>query len=168
MKGNKFQKPLFGNPVVENKVEPNTHPPKRRGRPPKNKTEPEKLLQTKVSPKKGVKIGETQKIVVEKPKQQKSNVKPERGWKDFNTSKPETLRPCEFYTQDTKGKQYTFRGYILSPGCTITNDPYKLVILRKKFGNLFYKELPCLTINECPSGFPDCENCKNKKKGLKL
>ena len=165
MKGNKFQKPLFGNPVVENKVDKKTDPPKRRGRPPKVKTEVVEVKETKkVTTKKENKVVE--KKPVEKPiPKPEHNIKPEKGWKDFDKCKPEILRPCDFYTQDPKGKQYTFRGYILMPGCTITDDPYKLVILRKKFGNLFYKELPCLTVKECPKEFPDCDNCPKNRKG---
>lgn len=169
MKNKQFQKPLFevlaSKKEDKPKKEESAPTPKRRGRPPKQKQET--VSQVKVSPKKDMKIGEKKKIV-EKVVETKSIIKPERGWKDFNKTKPDILRPCEFYVQDKKGKQYMFFGYIKEPGCTVTDDPYKLVVLRKRFGNLFYRELKCLDISNCPNSFPDCEKCKlNKKSGGK-
>jgi hypothetical protein len=168
MKKSNFQKPLFG--VSDKKDTKAIEQPKRRGRPPKQKQDKTLKQNTpkKDSPKIVSKIGEKKKLgekIVEKSTPQKSNVKANKGWKDYNTSKPELMHPCEFYTQDDKGKQYMFYGYLESDGWAVTDDPYKLVVLRKKFGNMFYRELPCKDLSNCKDNFPHCKTCKlNKEK----
>lgn len=162
MKKSNFQKPLFS--ISNNKDISTTEQPKRRGRPPKQKQNitPKQNTPKKDSPKITPKIVEKKKLV-EKPVPQKSNVKANRGWKDYNTSKPELMHPCEFYTQDDKGKQYMFYGYLESVGCAVTDDPYKMVVLRKKLGNMFYRELPCKDLSNCKDNFPHCKTCKLNK-----
>jgi hypothetical protein len=86
----------------------------------------------------------------------------ESGWKDFNTSKPEIHIPCDFYI-DTGKKRLTFRGYIQEPGVTCTDDPYKLTVLRRKYGNIKYREILGCKVEDCPEGFPCCERCKRGK-----
>lgn len=164
MKKSKFQKPLFS--ISDRKDTQITEPPKRRGRPPKQEKDITSKQNTpkKDSPETTTKIVKNKKSG-EKPVPQKSTVKANKGWKDYNTSKPELMHPCEFYTQDDKGKQYMFYGYLESVGCAVTDDPYKMVVLRKKFGNMFYRELPCKDLSNCKDNFPHCKNCKlNKEK----
>jgi hypothetical protein len=84
-------------------------------------------------------------------------------WKSFLTSRPEILVPCKFYVETDKKKEY-FYGYVADHGITCTNEPYKLVVLRKKYNNLYYKEMKdCFSIVNCPNNFPDCEHCKRNK-----
>lgn len=87
------------------------------------------------------------------------------GWKDFTKSKPELLQPVEFYVDTGKKKKDIFRGYIKTPGETITDEPYKLVVLRKRYGNLYYRNIEgCNDISQCPKEFPFCDKCSKRKK----
>lgn len=152
-----MQKPLF---VIDKKEDTKEQTPVKtthRGRPKKNKSTTD-TTQTKSKKKTGQKsilTTETENVTV---------VKAEKGWKDFNKTKPELMQPCEFYVEGKNGKKYEFRGYIKEPGCTVTNEPYYLVVLRKRYGNLFYKEIKgCTDVRLCPQEFPECKNCKRKK-----
>lgn len=108
---------------------------------------------------------------VEKPKRGRRKKKQETvttksDWKNFLTdTKPECLKPLEFYVDTGNGKQDIFRGFIKEPGVTATDEPYKLVVLRRKHGNLYYREIPgCDTVENCPNNFPNCELCGRNKK----
>lgn len=94
-------------------------------------------------------------------KQNKVVDKDKYKWQSFDKVHPEIGVPCEFYVQTDKSKEY-FYGYIADIGVNCTNDPYKMVVLRKKFNNLYYREL-CNSILNCPNNFPNCENCKLNK-----
>ena len=168
-----FRKPLF---EVESKelqkknkkqedVELVETTKKRRSRPKKNT-----LVHTtkKESPKSGIKIGESKKSVVEK--KPTGTLKPDKGWKDFKKSRPEPLRPCDFYVVDEKDKRYEFRGYVRHHNGVITDHIYELAVIGKRTGNIFYRELPCENVSNCPNEFPRCETCKQMKKsgGKKL
>ena len=147
------QIPLFGFDKKEVPKEPpkevTEKPVKKRGRPPKNKQDSGLTQKENTQPKK---------------KNETSRKSLGAGWKDFNKTKPELLQPCEFCIVDDKGNHLMFNAFIKEPGCTITNDPYKLVVLRKRYGNIYYKEIKtCSNVQECPEGFPNCENCKKKK-----
>ena len=116
-----------------------TEPKKKRGRPPKSTT-------------------------VDVETKQKKPVK-EAPWKDFSKSKPEFMQPCEFYVDTGNGKVDIFYGYVEREGINVTDEPYKMRVLRKKYGNLNYREIAgCKDVSKCPRQFPDCKNCKNKKK----
>jgi hypothetical protein len=92
------------------------------------------------------------------------NLTTDSEWKDFSTNKPELLIPVEFRIDTGKGKYIQFRGYMKEKRVTCTDEPYKLVVLRKKYGNLFYREIPgCTDIQKCPDQFPTCEKCPNHK-----
>lgn len=93
-----------------------------------------------------------------------TNLPTDSEWKDFSTNKPELLIPVEFRIDTGKGKYIQFRGYMKEKRVTCTDEPYKLVVLRKKYGNLFYREIPgCTDIQKCPDQFPTCERCPNHK-----
>lgn len=97
----------------------------------------------------------------EKSKVTKEVSKPSEHWKSFYKSQPELLVPCEFYVDTGTDKKDIFRGYIKEKGVTCTDEPYKLVVLRKKYGNLFYHEINgCESVDNCPDNFPHCEKCK--------
>lgn len=144
------------------KQEPET-PKRKRGRPSKQKQEPvipvkpvEPLVKKRGRPKKE-KVAVPVEPVVSQPV--------DNEWKDFNTTKPVTMQPVEFYVNMGKSKIDIFRGYIWQPGVTVTDEPYKLVVLRKKYGNLWYREIPgCVDTSNCPGGFPHCEKCKRRSK----
>lgn len=152
-----MQKPLF---VVDKKEDTKEELPSKvvkRGRPKKNKDDVQ-TLHTKQEKK-----TKQKKILVTKEKQV-TKIKADKGWKDFNRTKPELLQPCDFYVEGNKGKRYEFRGYIKEPGCTVTDEPYYLVVLRKRYGNLFYKEIStCKNVSSCPNEFPNCDKCKLRK-----
>lgn len=93
-----------------------------------------------------------------------TNLQTDSEWKDFSTNKPEPLVPVEFRIDKGKGKYIQFRGYMKEKRVTCTDEPYKLTVLRKKYGNLFYREIPgCTDIQKCPDQFPTCEECPNHK-----
>ena len=93
-----------------------------------------------------------------------TNIPTDSEWKDFSTNKPELLVPVEFRIDTGKKKYIQFRGYMKGKYVTCTDEPYKLTVLRKKYGNLFYKEIPgCTDIQKCPNQFPTCERCPNRK-----
>jgi hypothetical protein len=93
-----------------------------------------------------------------------TNIQTDSEWKDFSTNKPEPLVPVEFRIDKGKGKYIQFRGYMKEKRVTCTDEPYKLTVLRKKYGNLFYREIPgCTDIQKCPDQFPTCEGCPNHK-----
>lgn len=86
------------------------------------------------------------------------------GWKSFDLTRPDMLVPCEFYVDTGDSKKDIFYGYVAEMGMTCTNEPYKLVVLRKKYNNLYYREVKdCENVFDCPNGFPDCKNCKRGK-----
>ena len=126
-------------------------------------------------PKKTTTITEPKNEKVAKPKQKQQPIKPitkkrvqdqadKNGkWKDFSTSKPEYMKPCEFYVDTGKDKIDIFYGYVERAGVTVTDEPYKMRVLRKKYGNLHYREVKdCQSVNDCPNGFPHCDKCKKK------
>jgi hypothetical protein len=85
------------------------------------------------------------------------------GWKSFYDSRPEKLAPCEFYVDTGKKKEH-FYAYVSESGLTCTDEPYKLIVLRKKYNNLYYREISgCNSVYNCPKMFPDCKNCRRKK-----
>lgn len=133
-------------------------PKKKRGRP--RKTDLPNVEQDPVKEVKKVK--EKTKTIKQKVREE---IDPDDiGWKDFSKSKPELLTPVEFYVDTGKKKKDIFRGYIKTPGETITDEPYKLVVLRKKHGNLYYRNIDgCNDIMQCPREFPYCEYCEKKK-----
>lgn len=143
-------------------------PEKKRGRPKKN-PEPVKTQQTVVKPEKSKKESakkEKKEIIVKQPKspepvKKKTTKKLKDDWKSFDESKPEKLVPCEFYVDTGSEKQDIFYGYISEENLTCTNEPYKLIVIRKKYGNLYYREIKgCSSIHECKDYFPDCKHCK--------
>ena len=126
-------------------------------------------------PKKTATVTEPKKETVVKPKQKQQPIKPVTNkrvqnqpdkngkWRDFNTSKPEYMKPCEFYVDTGKDKIDIFYGYVERAGVTVTDEPYKMRVLRKKYGNLQYREVKgCQSVNDCPNGFPHCDKCKKK------
>ena len=88
-----------------------------------------------------------------------------RGWKDYSKTKPGIHVPCDFFI-DTGKKVVSFRGFMQTEKILCTDDPYKATVMRKKYGNMFYKEIKGCTVEQCESGFPRCESCK-KAKGRK-
>ena len=86
-------------------------------------------------------------------------------WKSFDTSRPDIFTPCEFYVNKGTDKKDIFYGYVTRLGSVCTDDPYNLVVMRKKYNNLYYREIDgCTSINECSNFFPDCRNCKKRNK----
>lgn len=85
------------------------------------------------------------------------------SWKSFYDSRPEKLAPCEFYVDTGKKKEY-FYAYVSESGLACTDEPYKLIVLRKKYNNLYYREISgCDSVYNCPNMFPNCKNCRKKK-----
>lgn len=126
-------------------------------------------------PKKTATVTEPKNEAVVKPKQKQQPIKqitkkrvPDQTdkngkWRDFNTSKPECMKPCEFYVDTGKDKIDIFYGYVERTGVTVTDEPYKMRVLRKKHGNLHYREVKgCSNVNDCPNCFPNCKTCKKK------
>jgi len=127
-------------------------------------------------PKKDVVVSAPKKETVAESKQKQQPIKPitkkqkvkdqpdKNGkWKDFNTSKPEYMKPCEFYVDTGKDRIDIFYGYVERAGVTVTDEPYKMRVLRKKYGNIQYREVKgCQSVNDCPNGFPHCDKCKKK------
>jgi len=148
-------KPLFLNTKNQTQSE-QTPEKKKRDRPKKNPTE---------QPKQEVKTQPVKKETKKEITQKQSNIKPISGWKDFLKQKPDALIPVEFYVDNGKQKQDIFRGYVSRDGMTVTDEPYRLVVLSKKYGNLFYRFIyGCPNLNNCPNDFPSCDLCKRKKK----
>lgn len=153
-------KPLFGGTSSEdqsiklNKVVKEDKP--KRGRPKKTATVTEPKNETVVKPK------QKQQPIKQITKKRSQNQTDKNGkWKDFYTSKPECMKPCEFYVDTGKGKIDIFYGYVERMGATVTDDIYKMRVLRKKYGNLYYREIKgCDTVNDCPNGFPNCDKCE--------
>ena len=159
MKKQNNSKPLFLNTKSQIQSE-QTPEKKKRGRPRKSPI-PEK--QNTTIEKKSISTDPKEIKKEQLPKQ--SNVKPESGWKDFLKQRPESLIPLEFYVDTGKEKHDIFRGYISHDGLATTDDPYKLIVLRKRFGNLFYRFIyGCTNLDNCPNNFPMCELCKRHKK----
>lgn len=143
-------------------------PVNRRGRP-KKSAESKKTQQTVVErskKKKEVTVNDKQDNLVKDAKKPKSTKKQEIKkskdcWKSFDQSKPDKMVPCEFYVDTGSEKKDIFYGYISEENLTCTNEPYKLIVLRKKYGNLYYREISgCSSIHECKDYFPDCKHCK--------
>lgn len=135
-------------PVIQEK--------KKRGR-------PKKVVSNHIKEKETTK----KKEVVKEKTNIKSDAKPDKGWKDFSKTKPDALVPCEFYVDTGKEKKDIFTGYIMDAGCTVTDEPYKLVVMRNKYGNLFYREIKgCSDIRNCPNEFPSCSKCPIAKRKL--
>lgn len=161
MKKQNNSKPLFLN--TKSQIQSEQAPEKKkRGRPRKNPL-PEK--QNTAVEQKSTSITPKNVEVKREKVPAQSNVKPQNGWKDFLKQRPESLIPLEFYVDTGKQKQEIFRGYISHDGLATTDDPYKLVVLRKRFGNLFYRFIyGCTNLDNCPNNFPSCDRCKRKKK----
>lgn len=141
-KQNGNQMKLFDLSAKNTSPEKETEPKKKRGRPPKSTT-----------------------TVVETEKQKPQKPAKEIPWKDFSKSKPEFMHPCEFYVDTGNGKIDIFYGYVEREGINVTDEPYKMRVLRKKHGNLHYREIAgCKDVSNCPRQFPDCKNCKQRKK----
>lgn len=134
--------------------------PKKRGRPKKTVT-----LETTVET-----FPSTEKKKRERPKKNKETIvqttKPISDWKEFFSSeKPELMKPLEFYVDTGNGKQDIFRGYRKDEFGVITDEPYKLHVLRKRYHNLYYRYIPgCEDLTNCPEEFPNCEKCRRKNK----
>ena len=135
-------------------------PKKKRGRPPKPKEEPkvEKSVKTDKNT--------VEKSVKPPSKTVEKCVTKEKPWKSFDSSRPEKLVPCEFYVDKGTDKKDISYGYVSLNGCLCTDDPYNLIVCRKKYGNLYYREIDgCNSVEQCDNFFPDCKNCtKGKKK----
>ena len=148
----------------ENNVETKNEPQpvtekKKRGRPKKFISDPVPENETKKKEKTTKQVKEKSVVV--------SDAKPDNGWKDYLKSKPEPLVPCEFYVDTGKEKKDIFTGYLMDAGCTVTDEPYKLVVMRNKYGNLFYREIKgCSDIRNCPNEFPKCSKCPIAKRKL--
>lgn len=128
----------------------------KRGRPKKTTTVTEPKNETVVKQKQQPIKPVTKKMVQD---QADKNGK----WKDFSKSKPECMKPCEFYVDTGKDKIDIFYGYVERAGVTVTDEPYKMRVLRKKYGNLHYREVKgCQSVNDCPNCFPNCKTCKKK------
>ena len=83
-------------------------------------------------------------------------------WEDYNKSRPETFVPCEFCVKTDKGEEL-FNGYVTLDKNLCTNEPYKAIVLRKRFGNMYYRKINgCSDVRLCPGEFPNCKNCKKK------
>ena len=142
-------KPLFGKKeepkqptITEDK------PVKKRGRP--KKEEQKKPIDE--SPKK--------KTV----KKQERPVEDERPWKDYYKQRPSNNVPCEFYVQMGRKRSPIGRGFIENGYIIYTDEPYYIIGARKKYGNLFYREIGCPNLDNCPDGFPKCKLCKGGRK----
>ena len=156
---------------------PPEEPKKKRGRPKKQQIieEPVKVVKKRGRPRK-----EQSEPIVEKPVEkvekkkvtqkqtQPKPIKPDRGWKSFNIDDIELLKPCEFYVDTGKETRDIFRGYRAEKYIICTDEPYKLHVIRKRYNNLFYREIVgCASINSCPNMFPNCEKCKIYKERQK-
>lgn len=161
MKKQNNSKPLFLNTKSQIQSE-QTPEKKKKGRPRKN---PVQEKQDIITEQKSTNIASKKGEIKKEQLQKQSNVKPESGWKDFLKQRPESLIPLEFYVDAGKEKQDIFRGYISYDGIKVTDEPYKMVVIRKKYNNLFYRTISgCANLDNCPNNFPSCELCKNKKK----
>lgn len=152
---------------------PQSIEPKKRGRPKKVITEPEIPVEKKKRgrPKKVVELVSTPVQTEKKrgrPKkiQEPKIVQIDSSWKDFLTGeKPELLKPLEFYVDTGDGKQDIFRGFRQDSCGMITDEPFKMHVLRKRYRNLYYREIPgCDSVENCPNNFPNCELCGRNKK----
>lgn len=160
--------------VGESKQDTSVQVKPKRGRPKKNQVEPVTPIPKKEKRVKKEKVPETVVKEVKKRGRPKKNPNPvevetpvpqESPWKDFNTSKPALLQPVEFYVDTGKEKKDIFRGFIQYPGFTATDEPYKMCVLRKKYGNLWYREIEgCVDVSNCPDNFPHCDRCKRRNK----
>lgn len=80
------------------------------------------------------------------------------GWYCDNKRPPDENRPLEIYT-DNK----VCTGYKVSGGY-ITDDAYYIDTYRKDNGCIMYRYIVgCLDVNKCPTKYPNCKFCKNRK-----
>lgn len=140
-------------------------------KPRQKKTEPKPIIEEPIKQKQRKPVAEKKPESKQKKEtKQKSTTtiqstpiktKPMRGWKSFEDKRPDKMIPLEFYVDTGSDKQDIFNGYISEENLTCTNEPFKLVVLRRKYGNLYYREISgCSSIYECPNYFPDCKSCK--------
>ena len=101
---------------------------------------------------------DTKKIATAKPQINTEPTALER-WHKTNTNPPTEFRPIEFNTDHKK----PVRGFKIVGGY-IVNTPYYLNKTNKANGYLEWKYISsCSTLDKCPNGFPDCENCGRRK-----
>jgi hypothetical protein len=84
------------------------------------------------------------------------------NWKSFYSVRPDILIPLECYI-DTGSKKEYFYAYLTDGKVLCTNDPYRGIVLRHKYNNMYYREISGCKITDCVNGFPDCKNCKRGK-----
>jgi hypothetical protein len=84
-------------------------------------------------------------------------------WRLYPDNKPEIMKPCEFYVDTGSKKKDVFYGYLADRLSLCTDEPYKMIVLRKKFNNLYFRELKDCDLSQCPNGFPCCKDCKRSK-----
>lgn len=109
---------------------------------------------------------QTKQVTAEQPKQQinsNATTKPYKppkrdGWYLISETKPIECKPIELFT-DGKEKCY---GYLFSNGL-VCNNPYDLSKAQSKFNGIYYRNTKCSHYEQCPDGFPNCENCKKNK-----
>ena len=95
------------------------------------------------------------------PKNNQSKSEPTalERWHKSNNNPPAEFRPIEFNTNYKK----PVRGFKIVGGY-IVNTPYYLNKTNKANGYLEWKYISsCSTLDKCPNGFPDCENCDRRK-----
>lgn len=123
-------------------------------------TQPEKKKRGR--PKKSVTEVVVKKEEVTATKHTQPKKEKEVVWQDYNKTKPETYVPCEFCVKTDKGEEL-FNGYISLDRHLCTNEPYKAIVLRNRFGNMYYRQINgCSDVRLCPGEFPNCKNCKKK------
>lgn len=84
------------------------------------------------------------------------------NWKSFYSVKPNILTPLECYI-DTGSKREYFYAFLTDEKVLCTNDPYRGIVLRHKYNNMYYREITECKMTDCENGFPDCKNCKRGK-----
>ena len=175
----KSAEPVSETPKKEPKKDVSTESakPKKRGRPPKPKTDIVETVKKDDSKKQSKPNKETVKESPKKTESQPEKKKPSalkvegypKGyWTLYGETKPEEYVPCEFYVDDESGKITVSYGYISHDGGIITDDPYRVVVLRKKYNNLYYHPITeCGHVARCPNMYPHCDRCPimKKKKG---
>ena len=95
-------------------------------------------------------------------KQNKNVNKQTSNWIKLCENKPEYEIPCEFYLG--KSSKKVGYGYFINGGF-VSDCPYEICKVKRIERTVLYRYVDikkCTSYMNCPNGFPNCSNCKNR------